>query len=239
MRFFFITFLFTFLFPTFSNSTPQGLTGRQVYNAIVIELGQKGLDANPAIQFNRVYAPCSSKLSIDQFHGSWKTVRVTCQSNKNWKLVVRTNLGEKVEFVRLQKSPTARSEKSQMVALRKSIGRNEVLQEADLVVVFKTEKIGGGYFANLSDLVGRTSKVSLSAGTILKARHLEKNYLVHKDQLVTIEHNIANIMINTEGIAQAFGQKGERIWVKNVNSGKKILCWVKSEKKVSTTAKIY
>ena len=129
--------------------------------------------------------------------------------------------------------------KNEMVALRKSIGKNEVLSEEDLIMVAGEGKIGGGYYSDVSDLVGRKSKIALSAGTILKARHLEKNYLVHKHQLVTIEHYSKNIIINTEGIAQTFGQKGERIWVKNVNSGKKVLCWVQSEKKVTTTAKIY
>ena len=64
-------------------------------------------------------------------------------------------------------------------------------------------------------------------------------WIIDKNQIVTIEHQVGNILINTQGIAQEPGQLGEKIWVSNVNSGKKVLCWIKNDKKVSTNPKIY
>ena len=57
--------------------------------------------------------------------------------------------------------------------------------------------------------------------------------------MVTIEHQIGTIIINAKGVAQEPGQFGQRIWVNNFNSGKKVLCWVENDKKVTTNAKVY
>ena len=48
-----------------------------------------------------------------------------------------------------------------------------------------------------------------------------------------------SIIINAKGIAQEPGQLGQKIWVNNFNSGKKVLCRIKNDKKVTTTAKVY
>ena len=60
-----------------------------------------------------------------------------------------------------------------------------------------------------------------------------------QNQIVTIEHKVGSIIINAQGIAQEPGQLGQKIWVSNFNSGKKVLCWIKNDKKVTTNAKVY
>ena len=88
-------------------------------------------------------------------------------------------------------------------------------------------------------MIGRNLKRSLSVGTIIKTRHLNPNWIIEKNQLVTIEHKVGGIVINAKGIAQEPGQLGQKIWVNNFNSGKKVLCWIKNDKKVTTNAKVY
>ena len=73
---------------------------------------------------------------------------------------------------------------------------------------------------------------------MLRARHLEKNWIILKNQLVSIEHKIGNIIIRASGIAQQRGQLGEKILVNNTSSGKKVWGWIENGKKIRTYAKI-
>ena len=126
-----------------------------------------------------------------------------------------------------------------VVALNMSLDKGEVIREEHLSLHKSSKKVAGGIFYEKNQLIGRTLKRALSVGTIIKARHLTPSWIIEKDQLVTIEHQVGSIMITAQGIAQESGQLGQRIWVNNFNSGKKVLCWIKNDKKVTTNAKIY
>jgi flagella basal body P-ring formation protein FlgA len=76
-------------------------------------------------------------------------------------------------------------------------------------------------------------------GSIVRARHLTPDWIITKNQIVTIEHKVGSLVINAQGVAQESGQIGQKIWVNNFNSGKKVLCWIKNDKKVTTNAKVY
>ena len=126
-----------------------------------------------------------------------------------------------------------------LVVLKTSLNKGDLIDAKHLEYSPKKNKSGGGVFHEKEFLNGRRLKTALSVGTIIRARHLTPDWVIEKDQVVTIEHKVGNIVINAQGIAQQSGQLGEKIWVNNFNSGKKILCWVKNNKKVSTSPKIY
>ena len=69
--------------------------------------------------------------------------------------------------------------------------------------------------------------------------HLHPDWLVHKNQRITIENNIGEIYVTMEGIALSNGAKGDRILAKNISSNKTVEGFVKSEKKISIFRKIY
>ena len=73
----------------------------------------------------------------------------------------------------------------------------------------------------------------------MKAIHLNPDWLVHKNQRITIENNIGEIYVAMEGIALSNGAKGDRILAKNISSNKTVEGFVKSEKKISIFRKIY
>ena len=76
-------------------------------------------------------------------------------------------------------------------------------------------------------------------GTILKKSHLQPDWLVYKNQKITIENIIGEIKVTMEGIALKNGEKGDRILVRNISSNKKIEGFVNSDKKVTIFRKIY
>ena len=56
----------------------------------------------------------------------------------------------------------------------------------------------------------------------MKASHLSPDWLVYKNQRITIENNIGEIYVTMEGIALSNGAKGDRILAKNVSSNKTV-----------------
>ena len=236
MRFLFLCLLVILSFttpPTFGNT----LTGATIHDRIVVALSQKGIKASPSIGFERLFPACPSKLLIESIFGSWKTVKVYCPENK-WKIVVRTNAGNSYSPVKKNPSNNSNDQKP-IVVLKTSLNKGDIIKFEHLEYAPTETNIGGGVFHDTSFLKGRQLKTALSVGTVLRARHLVPDWVIKKDQPVTIEHRVGNILINTKGIAQESAQLGEKIWVINFNSGKKVLCWVKNDKKVSTNSKVF
>tara|TARA_A100001011_G_scaffold352101_1_gene392688 strand:+ start:842 stop:1501 length:660 start_codon:yes stop_codon:yes gene_type:complete len=213
------------------------VTGGTVYNLIVKELNMKNLSGTPAIDKARQFPNCPNPLSIKSIFGSWKTVQISCP-NTQWNIAVRTNVKGENPFPRLETAGKNRSINT-LVALKTSLNRGDIIKDEHLTHYQSKKLIGGGVFHDKSHLIGRSLKKALSVGTIVRARHLNPDWIITKNQLVTIEHQVGNIIINAQGVAQESGQRGQRIWVNNFNSGKKVLCWVENEKKVTTNAKIY
>ena len=73
----------------------------------------------------------------------------------------------------------------------------------------------------------------------MKAIHLSPDWLVYKNQKITIEHNIGKIYVKMNGIALSNGAKGDRILVKNISSNKTVEGFVKSEKKIALFSKTH
>jgi flagella basal body P-ring formation protein FlgA len=218
-------------------SVANTLTGEMIYNRIVEQLAKKNLPANPSISMVRHFPTCPSLVTVNKIFGSWKTVSISCPDT-NWKLAVRTNVNKNLSVMKKNEKQFI-AHPNMLIALNTSLNKGDILKDVHLTQFKSTKNVGGGVFYKKDQLKGRTLKRSLSVGTILRARHLNPDWIIQKDQIVTIEHQVGSIIINAQGIAQEAGQKGQRIWVNNFNSGKKVLCWVKDDKKVTTNAKVY
>ena len=216
--------------------TANALSGSMIHDEIVNELKDQNLTGSPAIALARTFPACPEPISIKSKFGSWKTVEISCPKT-NWKIAVRTNITATTDTN--INSVKVVSDQKLFVILKTSLNRGEVIENDHLTFSKSKKNIGGGVFYEKKYLIGRTLKKALSVGTIIKARHLNPDWIIKKDQVVTIEHKVGTIQINAKGIAQESGQIGQRILVNNMNSGKKVLCWIENDKKVTTTAKLY
>ena len=117
--------------------------------------------------------------------------------------------------------------------------KGDRIEESDLILTHKKKLLSRGAFGDLKLVLGKRLKKSLQKGSILKATHLHPDWLVHKNQRITIENNIGEIYVTMEGIALSNGAKGDRILAKNISSNKTVEGFVKSEKKISIFRKIY
>ena len=226
---FFSTFLMIF--------DATALSGSVIYDQIIEELDNYNLDANPSIDHARQFPTCEKQLLIKGIFGSWKTVQISCPDT-DWKIAVRTNINNG-KYIATEANDKKNSSPKFLIALSTSLNKGDIIDDTHLIYVKTEKKIGGGVFYKKDHLIGRNLKRNLSVGTIIKSRHLNPNWIIKKNQVVTIEHKVGNIIINAQGIAQEPGQLGQKIWVNNYNSGKKVLCWIKNDKKVMTNAKVY
>ena len=225
-------------------ASQQKISGSDLANLIVELLSKEGLSSQPIIKKDRVFFGCTdNNVVIKKRYQSWTTVELTCQTNKSWRYTFRNKLANPIAVVKthiphdlLNESATKNS--STVFVLKHSKKKGDKVEESDLVLSEEKKLHSNGAFDDLKEILGRRLKRSLRKGAILKTNHLNPDWLVYKNQKVTIEHNIGKIYVKMNGIALSNGAKGDRILVKNISSNKTVEGFVKSEKKISILSKI-
>ena len=228
-----------------SLSSQEKISGSDLIDLVVRNLDEQGINAQPMIKSNRVFTGCAShKIVISKRDKSWKTIKLTCQNNNSWRYTFRNKFASSDKIEKFNKairpSKQNKSQKTQAVfVLKHQKRKGDRIEEFDLILTQKKNLLSRGAFSDLTLVIGKRLKKSLQKGSILKAMHLHPDWLVHKNQRITIENNIGEIYVTMEGIALSNGAKGDRILVKNVSSNKTVEGFVKSEKKISIFRKIY
>ena len=228
-----------------SIASQEQVYGSNLADLIVERLNKEGLGSRPVIKKDRVFSGCRSKnVVITQRYDSWKTVELKCITNKAWRYTFRTKLASSTSVVKPNKpnamlKESATKASSNVFVLKHSKKKGEIVEKSDLILSEEKKILSNGAFDNLKLIVGKRLKKSLRKGAILKANHLSPDWLVFKNQKVTIEHNIGKIYVKMNGIALSNGVKGDRILVKNISSNKIVEGFVKSEKKISIFSKIH
>ena len=234
-----------FSFTIESLSSQERISGSNLVDLVIQKLSDQGVSAQPFIQKNRVFTGCpSDKIVISKRDKSWKTIRLTCMDNSSWRYSFRNKVTGFPEKERLDVaqnfSEKSKSQNTQAVfILTKQKLKGDRIEEADLILAHKNKLLSRGAFEDLKLVLGKRLKKSLQKGSILKAFHLNPDWLVHKNQRIIIENNIGEIYVKMEGIALSNGAKGDRILAKNISSNKTVEGFVKSEKKISIFRKIY
>ena len=226
-------------------SSEERISGSNLINLVIQNLSDQGVNAQPIIQRNRVFTGCASdQIVISKRDKSWKTIKLTCENNNLWRYTFRNRLSASTEIEKFNKaldfSEKNKSQKTQAVfVLKHQKQKGDRIEESDLILTQKRKLLSKEAFGDLTLVLGKRLKKSLQKGSILKARHLQPDWLVHKNQRITIENNIGEISVTMEGVALSNGAKGDRILVKNISSNKTVEGFVKSEKKISIFRKIY
>ena len=229
---------------TESKASQEKISGSNLANLIIERLNKEGLSPQPVVKKDRVFFGCTdNNIVIKKRYESWKTVELTCQTNKLWRYTFRNKLANSVPVVKTHKTHDLLKENGNknsktVFVLKHSKKKGAQIEKSDLVLSEEKKINSNGAFDDLKKILGKRLKRSLRKGAILKANHLNPEWLVYKNQKVTIEHNIGEIYVKMNGIALSNGAKGERILVKNISSNKTVEGFVKSEKKISIFSKI-
>ena len=219
----------------------QTLSGAMIKAEIQSSLALLGIDANPAINRDRQFLPCATDLTVEPMFGSYKTVRVSCSDEDGFSIAVRTQIQSDNRVSILGDDAKTASQRSKnganIVQLSRSLRRGEVITHDDLVLVSSPNHRLVGYFEKLDDVIGRKTNRSLSVNQAVRNRHLEIDWLVEKDQIVTIETQIGGVTVAGSGLALDNAQMGDLLKVLNQSSKVVVEGRVVSEKKVKIITK--
>ena len=240
-------FIFALIWCGFSSqsiASQQKISGSVLANLVTQQLSKEGLSARPIIRKDRVFYGCGSEnIIISKRDKSWKTIKLSCRTNKLWSYAFRNKIAksvmiEKHEYLQKTKKHSIPKNIKKVFVLKYSKLKGDTIKKSDLVLSEKNKAMSNGAINDLQSILGKRLKKSMREGAVLKANHLKPDWLVHKNQRIIIEHSIGAISVKMEGIALSNGAKGDRVLAKNISSNKIIEGFVKSAKKISVFNKI-
>ena len=253
--------MFTALVAGAAGASTTELNGSDISRLIVNKMASQGLNAVPSIKPDRLFPPCDSKPEIEPMFGGWTTVAVRCATGSGWRFMIRTNLTSRPALVPIRdfkpglgvngpakgqaiELAVARSEMAtvvvdeiEVVALARSVSRNDMIAADDLLMVAISERNALGAFFDPADVIGRRVKIGVGVNQPLMARHLHPDYLVEEGNEVLISSYAGGISVDMVGYALDNGQFGEWIGVENASSGKRVHAKITGEKKVTVITK--
>ena len=257
----FAAVMFTALVAGAAGASTNELDGSDISRLILDKLASQGLNAVPSIKPDRLFPPCDSKPEIEPMFGGWTTVAVRCATGSGWRFMIRTNLtsrpalvpirdfkpglgvngpakGQAIELaVARSEMATAVVDEIEVVALARSVSRNDMIAADDLLMVAISERNALGAFFDPADVIGRRVKIGVGVNQPLMARHLHPDYLVEEGNEVLISSYAGGISVDMVGYALDNGQFGEWIGVENASSGKRVHAKITGEKKVTVITK--
>ena len=244
-----------------SAASTTTIEGVDVSRLIMERLASEGLEGTPSVKPDRIFPVCDSLPAIEPMFGSWNTVAVRCMSGSGWRFLIRTNLlsrpapvpirdfqagtvvksGSNSQAIERAVSP-ARTRQTvldeiEVVAMSRSVSRNEMIGADDLVMVAVSKRNAMGAFFDPADVIGRRVKIGIGMNQPVMARNLHPDYLVEEGSEVLISSSAGGISVDMVGYALENGQFGEWIGVENAGSGKIIYGKITGEKKVRVIAK--
>lgn len=156
-------------------------------------------------------AACDQTLetydSPNGLNGGRGVVGVRCNGSKPWKIYVPVQVAL-MDSVVVSRRPVVRGQ-----ALRAD---DVMLSEVDISGLHKA------YFTRIEDVIGLRSKRAITSGSTLHAGLLQRANLVKRGSQVEIVAITADLHVTMRGKALADGGRGDRIRVKNLNSGRVI-----------------
>lgn len=229
------------------------LDGTDVSRLIVRKLAGQGLEGAPGIRPDRLFPACDTAPEIEPMFGSWNTVAVRCTAGSGWRFNIRTNLssrpapvpirafqagvavkagteGRAIDQAVARADTAVVADEIEVVALARSVSRNDMIAADDLLMVAVSERNALGAFFDPADVIGRRVKIGVGVNQPLMARHLHPDYLVEEGNEVLISSYAGGISVDMVGYALENGQIGEWIGVENASSGKMVRGKITGEK---------
>ena len=185
---------------------------------------------------------------------------VRCKAKPGWQFSIRTNLSSRPAPVPIREFKQGMRVKTglnshaieravsragtpsivdeiEVVALARSVSRNDMIAAEDLLMVAISERNALGAFFDPADVIGRRVKIGVGVNKPLMARHFHPDYLVEEGSEVLISSYAGVISVDMVGYAVENGQFGEWIGVENASSGKMVRAKITGEKKVTVITK--
>ena len=242
----------------FAAAPSDMISGAQMKKRINSFLATQNLAGKPAISEKRLFPACKSEVLVRPMFGGMKTVELFCADPGGFKIAVRTNAvsNGNVEFLNsdadqntvnlssptevetqtfVEGAPNIAVEK--YLAMARSVQKGRILSHDDVVLKVARVKNSTGYFAKVSDVIGRKVKKKLSVNQMILSRHLEIDWDIRKGQKIMIQSTAGPVVAVSSGISEGNAQIGELLQAQNQHSGKLVEGIVVSRKKIKVLTK--
>ena len=228
MKYFFLIALFLFVKSLNANSI---LKHEQILNLASKFISNKNQDLVMRVNHKIKIPNCFGQIQIIDKYKNLKTLEINCLGSKPWKYNLRTNIID--NFHKKNKKMRHKKKKISALICTKDLKKGHIISSKDLKLKYFSSIGSNNIFKTTENLIGRSTKINIKKGQIIRDRHLVKNWIIKEGQKVKIEHKTGNLLILVDGIALKSGMKGDYLEVKNENSGKIIKGWVKNNKKIT------
>ena len=216
--------------PYSTANASERINGSEIKKQAVEFFANKSLSLSLLVSDKRTFFPCSEPLLFNpRRKDDWSTVTVECES-QGWKTMVRSQNSLTTNAINNFESDTRGTD---VLVLAKNISKGEVISKNHLRIENRPERQIRAAYKDPKNVLGRKAKNNLSAGTIIKPRHVDIIFTVNKEDSVLIIASNAAITITTAAIALESGQIGDMIPVRNINSQKILKVIITGEKKVT------
>ena len=232
-----------------SSHASQMMTGVELLDQINATLEKQSINGEPLVNPKQNFIACEEHLNIAPLFQSWKTLKLTCPSNDQWRLLVRVKMisadkisssGSSSQDAIPVPKPKPASHKPQQthhhlqaVALSRSLAKGEVIIASDVIMIPITKQQNTGIFIDPDDLIGRRVKTAIHTNKPVYSHQLEPFYMVEQKKPVTIAFSHQGIYVEVAGVSLENGQFGEIIKVENLSSGKTVFGKVIANRKIS------
>jgi flagellar basal body P-ring formation protein FlgA len=179
----------------------------QLANAVYTDISVDAGTLDPRLRMQQCDQQLEAFSTNSGVRAGRTTVGVRCVGTRSWTLYVPLQINASVN----------------VVTLRSPLQRGAVLSEQDLVVITKPfATLPPQYVSDLNDVLGKELTRNLGADTVLAPQMLKEHPVISKGQEVVILASSPNFEVKMAGTALQNGAPGERINVKNNNSGRTV-----------------
>ena len=234
------------------------VSGAQMKQRINSFLAAQNLIGKPAISEKRLFPACDSDVLVRPMFGGMKTVELFCPDPGGFKIAVRTNavindsrgfltsdanqnIAESASSTKVENQTfvegAPKNTVDKYLAMARSVQKGRILSYDDVVLKVAMTKNRTGYFANVSDVVGRKVRKKMSVNQMILSRHLEIDWDIRKGQKIIIQSTVGPVVVVSSGISTGNAQVGELLKVQNHHSGKLVEGVVVSRKKIKVLTK--
>ena len=113
-----------------SASAPTPIVGADINKLVAETMLAKGLKGAPRLSKSRKFLACKNGMSVEPMFGTWKTVKVSCNDEGSWTVMVRTNLKTKVKTTKKVK----KAKKAKAMPKKSTVGSGKTKVKAKKTV---------------------------------------------------------------------------------------------------------
>lgn len=179
----------------------QQAAALDLQNATRTQYSAAGMD--PRLSFSACESPLRFEPQTANARSGRTLVKVRCEDTKPWAIYV----------------PLKREQWRQVVTAKRSIGRNTVIEPADIEIrEQKLQGIAAEYAVAIDTVAGLQSNRPIAAGSAINTRHLLQPKWVRRGDEVVIVANSMGVSAKMPGTAMGDGRKNQQIQVRNTRS---------------------